>query len=140
MIEITPTLFIKEDELKFSFIRAPGPGGQNVNKVSTCVQLRFNVVHSSSLPEDLRIRLLNFLGNKVTLSGDFIIRASRFRTQLRNKQDAIRRLQAIIIQVIEPPKKRKKTKVSYASKLQRLEKKKKKAKKKSLRRIPKGDD
>ncbi len=133
MIEIAPTIMIPNSEVKFTFIRAPGPGGQNVNKVATGVQLRFNVKDSLSLPEAVKSRLLKLLGKKLTLSGDLIIKASRYRTQNRNKLDAIERLQAIIKQAVTPPKKRKKTKPSLASKERRLEKKKLHSKIKSSR-------
>ena len=81
MIEITPTILINEAELKFTFIRAPGPGGQNVNKVATAVLLRFNLVNSPSLSDEVRVRLISLLSNKITSQGDLIIKASRHRTQ-----------------------------------------------------------
>lgn len=134
MIEITPHIQINESEVKFTFICAPGPGGQNVNKVATAVLLRFNVVNSPSLPEDVRTRLITLLGKRLTQSGDLIIKASRFRTQNRNKEDALVRLQTLIKKAITPPKKRKKTKPTYAATQRRLATKKIHAKNKSLRR------
>ncbi|MBN9287226.1 MAG: aminoacyl-tRNA hydrolase [Gammaproteobacteria bacterium 39-13] len=140
MIEITPDIFLDEIEMKFTFIRSPGPGGQNVNKVATGVQMRFNVVDSPSLPEAVRKRLLALLGKKLTLAGELVIRATQYRTQNRNKQAAISRLVLLIQQAAVPPKKRKKTKPTLASKERRLEKKKLHAKNKSLRqKNPKGD-
>lgn len=124
MIKITSTILLSPSELKFTFTRAPGPGGQNVNKVATAVQLRFNVIHSPSLPDDVRIRLLLLASNKVTAQGDLIIKANRYRTQVRNKQDALKRLQELLQRAAVPPKKRKKTKLPFAAKERRLEQKK----------------
>lgn len=134
MIEITPNIVLNDAEVKFSFIRAPGPGGQNVNKVASAVQLRFNVKRSPSLPEDVRERLLSLLGKRLTLQGDLIIKASRYRTQESNKQDALQRLCEFIKRAAVAPKKRKKTKPSFASKQKRLTDKTLHARKKSLRR------
>lgn len=124
---------LNEAELKFSYIRAPGPGGQNVNKVATGVLLRFNVLDSSSLPETVRERLLLILGNKLTQSGDLIIKACRYRTQQRNKLDALERLNELVKKAQIVPKKRKKSKPTLASKKKRLETKKLNSKKKSIR-------
>lgn len=125
-----------ESELKFTFICAPGPGGQNVNKVATGVLLRFNLVHSALLADDVKHRLINQIGKKLTVSGDIIIKASRFRSQAQNKQDALNRLQAMISTAAIPRKKRKKTKPSKASIAKRLNDKKSQAVKKSHRRTP----
>ncbi len=125
-----------ESELKFTFICAPGPGGQNVNKVATGVLLRFNLVHSALLADDIKQRLINQIGKKLTASGDIIIKASRFRSQAQNKQDALNRLQAMISTAAIPRKKRKKTKPSKASIAKRLNDKKSQAVKKSHRRTP----
>jgi ribosome-associated protein len=127
-------IHIKASELQFSFIRAPGPGGQNVNKVATAVLLRFNVQHSSSLTETLRARILTKLANKITQRGDLIIKATRFRTQERNKQDAIERLYDQLQRASLVPKKRKKTKPSLLSKERRLHTKKLHGKTKLLRK------
>ncbi len=134
MIEITSNILLNESELTFVFVRAPGPGGQNVNKVATAVQLRFNVIKSPSLPEDVRRRLLLLIGKKITSQGELIIKASRHRTQERNKQDALNRLQELIRHAAVSPKKRKKTKPTFGSIQHRLAKKKLHAKRKLLRR------
>lgn len=133
MLEITPTLSLKLSEVKFSFIRAPGPGGQNVNKLATAVLLRLNVIHAT-IPEKVRQRLIVLSGKKLTLHGDLIIKASHFRTQERNKQDALQRLQQILKRAATPPRKRKKTKPTFSSIERRLTAKKQLAKTKSLRR------
>lgn len=134
MIKIAPNITLDESEIKFSFIRSPGPGGQNVNKVATAVQLRFNIPRSPSLPDDVRSRLLKWVGNKITVQGDLIIKASRYRTQERNKHDALKRLIELLKRAAIPPKKRKKTKPTLASVQRRLTKKKLHARIKSLRR------
>lgn len=133
MLEIAPHIHLNESELEFTFIRAPGPGGQNVNKVASAVQLRFDVIHSPSLPEDVRNRLCISIRNKLTTQGELIIKASRYRTQERNKQDAIKRLTNFLKSAAFSPPKRKKTKPTFASKQQRLETKKKHGKTKELR-------
>jgi ribosome-associated protein len=125
--------FPKSSEIQFTYIRAPGPGGQNVNKVATAVLLRFNLFHTSSLPESIRHRLLTLIGKKLNHEGDLLIKASRFRTQARNKQDALARLQTLLKRAAEPVKKRKKTMPTRASKQRRLDTKKIRAKSKSLR-------
>ncbi len=134
LIKITPHLFVDESEIKFVHIRSPGPGGQNVNKVATGIQLHFDVVHSASLPEETRSRLILLLGKKISNQGELIIKATRFRTQEKNKHDAINRLIEIIRPATIIPKKRKKTKPSKAAQQERLTQKKLHGKIKSLRK------
>jgi ribosome-associated protein len=120
MIEITPEIILNENELHFDFVRATGPGGQNVNKVATAVQLRFDVANSATLPPEVRERLLRLAGKRVTSDGILLIEARRFRSQERNRQDALNRLIALIRQATEKPKPRRKTKLPQAVKEQRL--------------------
>jgi ribosome-associated protein len=134
MIRITPEISIREAELKLDFIRSSGPGGQNVNKVATAVQLRFNVFRSPSLPEDVRRRLVRIAGKKVSKEGVLLIDARRFRTQERNRQDAVERLVQWIRRAAEKPKKRIKTKPSLSSRERRLEGKRQRSEKKRLRK------
>ena len=134
MIQITGTIAIGEEEIHHEFVRASGPGGQNVNKVATAVQLRFDVAHSPSLPEDVRERLTRIAGKRITKEGCLIIEARRFRTQEQNRQDSIARLVNLIRQAAQRPKIRKKTKPTLASKERRLESKHRRSKIKHLRR------
>ncbi len=133
MYPITKAISLSDSDLTFTFMASPGPGGQNVNKVASAVLMRFAVMETKSLPEPVRLRLIAMLGNKITARGDFIIKASRFRTQERNKMDAIDRLRELIKRVLVPPKKRKKTKPTLGSQKRRLDKKKLHGQKKALR-------
>ena len=126
-LAITPTLAIPDDELVERFVRASGAGGQNVNKVSTAVELRFDIAGSLSLPEPLRERLLARRDRRVTSEGVLVIDAQRFRTQDRNRQDARERLASFIQASLSVPKARVATKPTYGSKLRRLDQKKERA-------------
>ena len=141
MIYITRTIAVDEREIHQEFVRASGPGGQNVNKVATAVQLRFDVNHSPSLPDDVRERLIRLGGQRVTEEGILIINARRFRTQERNRQDAIDRLVALIRKAAETPRPRRKTMPPLASKKRRLDAKRHRGETKRLRRaIPFPED
>jgi len=123
MIQITRTIKIDESEIQENFIRASGPGGQNVNKVATTVQLRFDVANSRSLPDEVRKRLISLAGNRITEDGVLIIEARRFRTQGRNREDATERLVKLIRKAAQRPQIRRKTRPTLASKKRRLESK-----------------
>lgn len=134
MIQITPAIQIDEDEIEFDFIRSSGPGGQNVNKVSSAVQLRFDIRASASIPPEVKARLVNLSGRRLTSQGVLVIEARQYRSQERNRQASVQRLVRLLQQALEPPKPRHKTKPTHAARLRRLETKRKRSEIKRLRR------
>ncbi|MCJ2024577.1 alternative ribosome rescue aminoacyl-tRNA hydrolase ArfB [Methylobacterium sp. J-067] len=132
----TPEIAIPEAELIETFVRASGPGGQNVNKLSTAVQLRFDVRRSSSLPNAVAIRLMRLAGRRLTDDGVLVLVAQRFRTQERNRADARERLAALVAEAAVPPTPRRATRPTLASKKRRLEEKTKRGATKRLRGAP----
>ncbi len=133
-IRITDDISIDEREIEESFVRSSGPGGQNVNKLSTAVQLRFDVRRSPSLPNDVALRLMRLAGKRVTKDGVIVLIAQRHRTQERNRADALERLVALVREAATPPTPRRATKPTRASKERRLEGKKVRSAIKGMRR------
>ena len=121
MLTVTPSIGLDEDELEFAFLRASGPGGQNVNKVETAVQLRFDVRGSPSLPDEVRARLERLAGRRLTQDGVLVLTAQRHRSQERNRQDAVDRLIALIQAAAVAPVKRRPTSPSAAARQRRLD-------------------
>ena len=140
MIPVTESLAISEREIRENFVRASGPGGQNVNKVSTAVELRFDARGSPSLPGDVRMRLEKLAGQRLTKDGVIVIFADRFRTQERNRADALERLLTLIRRAAEKPKPRRPTKPTAASRERRLKGKGERSNIKKLRGRPASDD
>jgi ribosome-associated protein len=134
MITITKNISISEGDLSWEFIRSSGPGGQNVNKVATAVQLRFDVAHAQGLPIDVRERILALSGSRLTTEGVLIRNARRFRTQERNRADALERLKEIILSASYEPKKRIKTRPTATSKIRNARTKMHRSRLKALRR------
>ena len=136
MIVVTWNILVPEREITMRALRASGPGGQNVNKVSTAVQLRFDVRNSPSLPERVRTRLLHLAGSRLTVAGVLVIDARRFRTRERNRRDALDRLISLIRKAAERKKRRRATRPSNAAIRSRLDSKNRRSKIKHLRRKP----
>jgi ribosome-associated protein len=134
MIEATPTIRIDDREIQLDFIRASGPGGQNVNKVSSAVQLRFDVAHSTSLPEEVRQRLVHLAARRINKDGILILEANQFRTQEQNRQEAIERLVELVRRAAHKPRSRKKTRPTATSIERRLQEKRHRGQTKRLRR------
>lgn len=132
-IQITPSLSIAEEELQWDFVRASGPGGQNVNKVSSAVQLRFNVLQSESLPAEVKERLIRLGGKRINSQGEVIIQARSYRTQEQNRQEALQRLIGLIQKAARKPIPRHPTKPSAAARQARLNAKRRRSQIKALR-------
>lgn len=137
---ITPTINLDDREIEFEFSRSGGPGGQNVNKVATTVQLRFDAAHSPSLPEAVRTRLMKLAGSRLTAAGVMVIQAHRYRTQEQNRQDALNRLVELIRQAAQKPRLRQKTRPTLAARAKRLEIKHRHSVKKQFRRFVQPDE
>lgn len=138
-MRITRSIQIDEGELDFRFVHASGPGGQNVNKVATACQLRFDVSGSPSLPDEVKQRLIRLAGRRMTDRGELVIDARRYRTQARNRQDAVERFVKLLQRAAAAPRLRKGTRPTLASKRRRLESKQRRRRTKKLRQPPKNE-
>lgn len=138
MIRITPSISIDDTDIKWAFIRASGPGGQHVNKTATAVQLRLDVDQNPNLPPDVRHRLKQIAGKRMTLDGALVIEARRFRSQSRNREDALTRMTEMIRKAARPSVPRKKTRPSRMARLRRLEAKRRRSRLKQQRRSVRG--
>ncbi len=134
MVRVTSAISIPEGELEFEFLRASGPGGQNVNKVATAVQLRFDVFRSPSLPEDVRRRLIRLAGKRISKDGILLLQGRRFRTQEQNRADTVERLRELIARAAVAPKRRTPTRPTKGSRERRLQSKRRIAERKTSRR------
>ena len=139
MITITPSIQIDEHDVQFDYVRASGPGGQNVNKVATSVQLRYDIVNSRNLEPEVKQRLVSLGGNRVTENGVLIIEAKRYRTQEKNRLDAIKRFTNLIQKAVEKPKIRKKTRPTVTSSAVRVDEKKRRGEIKRIRQFSQED-
>ena len=136
MIQVDHSLSIREEDFQIEFVQASGPGGQNVNKVATAALLRFD---TTTLPEEVRLRLMALAGGRITTEGVLIIQARRYRTQEANRQDAIQRLVELLQHVAQPPRPRRKTRPSLASRRKRLEEKRRRGEIKRTRQHSRTD-
>lgn len=140
MIAITDHINLDPEELEFSFVKASGPGGQNVNKVSSAVQLRFNATESQSLPTHVRTKAVTLAGRRANQHGIIVIEAKRFRNQARNREDAIDRLVALLVEAAKIDRPRRASKPPKTSRKKRLNEKKRRGTVKQLRRGPRDTD
>ena len=140
MLQATPAISIPEEELREQFVRASGPGGQNVNKVATAVQLRFDVGGSEALPEEVRRRLASQAASRINEAGELVIDARRYRSRERNREDARQRLAELIRRASVRPRKRRRTRPTAASRKRRLESKRRRGERKRQRKPPRPDE